>query len=122
MFAFCRCRQPLEISGPVLIPEKSHQVATELQLNLPLDETDGDVTSAPIQTLPAMTSGTLPFGGAMEGGGTSRSVVSDASAIAEELRGVVRAEMKKLVEVRRNSDASCHNYATSCNVECAVGT
>ena len=98
--------RPLQISEPTFLPEQSHRVDAELKLNLPLDETDGDVTSAPqTAATPHMTSGTLPFGGAWEsgggvGGGTSRSNVTDASAIADELRGVVRAELKKLVEVR----------------------
>ena len=108
--------RPLQISEPTFLPEQSHRVDAELRLNLPLDETDGDVTSAP-QTMatPHMTSGTLPFGGAWEsgggvGGGTSRSNVTDASAIADELRGVVRAELKKLVEVRKHGAAACSTF------------
>ena len=56
-----------------------------------MDETDGG--NGPAE--PAI--GTLPFGGG--GGLTDRSNVSNATVIAEELRGVVRNELRKLMEV-----------------------
>ena len=94
------CHRPLEISGPLQLTDQ----ATAQKLNLALDQPDGATTLQ--HASPAhMKPGTLPFGGGWEGEGlgtggtTTHSNVSDASAIAEELRGVVRTELKKLVEV-----------------------
>ena len=101
-------RDPI-ISAPVFLPDQSHQ-ATQQLLTLNLKTLEHQTSTphpnpahpSPTRPNSEMASGTLPFGGGLpevSGIATSRSNVTDASQIAEELRDVVRGELRKLIEV-----------------------
>ena len=93
----------------MFLPDQSHQ-ATQQLLTLNLKTLEHQTSTphpnpadpSPTRPNSEMASGTLPFGGGLpevSGIATSRSNVTDASQIAEELRDVVRGELRKLIEV-----------------------